>query len=270
MSIALELTTGRNPLDDLAATVIAGLEQEAAEESGTPFFASIMEEVEAVPLASRRYTAAHFFLRQPDKFKVVVHYLARKVGVQRIAKMAGCSVHTVQAVRDRFPKSVATEKERLADLCGTAATLLVERIAENPESVPMTHAGLVAAQLIDKQAMLRGGPTTVIEHRHTMTHGAFNELLESLPTVEGKVIESAPDMHLTGGETGPIGAAAAALVPSPAATLDLGSMDSASLDLQRYAVPATLSATAPSSARGAQTGGEGVSRSGAGGNSEEA
>lgn len=172
-------------LDTVAAQVIAGVATAAAEESAQSFFSSIIEQVEKRPMQSRRYTAAQFFLRHPEKFQMAVHYLARGVGVRRIAEnLVGCSVHTVQAVRDQFPKSVATEKEKLADMCTTAATMLVERIIEDPDKVPMTHAGLVAAQLIDKAALLRGGPTLTIEHKHTFSHADFNSLVDGAIEVE--------------------------------------------------------------------------------------
>lgn len=246
------VSTSPNPLDALVASVTAEIAREAKEEEQTPFFKDLMNQVEVVPIAARKYTAAHFFLRCPDKFEAVVHYLARGMGVKRIAALVRCHVHTVQAVRDRFPRSVATEKERLADLCLQASTLMVEQILDNPDAVPAQSWGLTAAQLADKALQLRGGPTVTIEHRHTFGHDDFNALVKAAPIdVEAQRMGLGAEKSLQMGDSGSEAAPARSGNEQPGAD---GRTDCESADLQRS--DSTATTHAPSDAP--DPGGEGV------------
>lgn len=265
-----ELSTER--LDDLAARVIAGIEQEAEQTAAEPFFELIMAEVESKPATRRKYTGAEFFLREPLKFKAVVGYLAEGRGQLWIADRVGCSHHTVRAVKEHFPKSVAIEKERLADRCDAAATLMVDKIIEEPDKVPPQAWGLVAAQLIDKALLLRGGPSLTIEHRHTFSHGDFNALLAGAPAIDVPS-ETLPAIGYTAEESVPKGEAPAPPAPAapPAAdqALDQAPTDSASLDSQRTGPPATQPAPLSPADSRLGPGGEGVADRERGGASDE-
>lgn len=254
-----------NKLDELAAQVIAGVADEAGKiDTAAPFFSGLMEQVERKAPALRRYTAAEFFVRQEEKFRAVVGYLAEGRGQLWIADRVGCSHHTVRAVKERFPRAVAIEKERLADLCQSAGALLVERIIENPESLPPQSLGVTAGILMDKAAMLRGGPTLTIEHRHSFSHEDYLSLVKGAPI---DVPSEARRMDFVGGKSGQMapaeGADPAGLVesspPAPGAPTD-----SRSLVLQREAATATHPATTDTPDP-AHPGGEGVASRSAGG-----
>lgn len=209
-------------LDDLASRVIAGTAQEASELAAQPFFEGLMAEVEKKPMKLRRYTGAEFFLRHPEKFRSVVSYLAEGQGPRWIAERVGCSHHTVSAVMDRFPRAVATEKERLSKLCVRGAEAMLELILENPESVPGQARGLVAAQLIDKALLLQGAPTVISEIRHEFTHDDFNALIDGAIEV---------DTGVRGGNPAQMGSTAAgAEGEPPEAGSDLPSLASKSTD----------------------------------------
>jgi hypothetical protein len=264
-----ERTLSAEGLDDLAAQVIAGIEREAEATAAQPFFESMMEEVEKRSPKTQRYTGAEFFLRQPIKFRAVVGYLAEGRGQLWIADRVQCSHHTVRAVLAHFPKSVAIEKERLADLCQTAATLMVEQIIENPDKVPAQSWGLTAAQLADKAILLRGGASLTIEHKHTFSHGDFNALVNAAP-IRDVESECLP-MGLTGGENSPMAAPAPARPLAAGAALaatpfpgDPASVDSASPVSQSNPPPATTHAT-PDQPEAPAPGGEGVADPKAGG-----
>lgn len=223
-------------LDDLAAQVLAGVKPEAERIAGQPFFAELMAEVERRPVKSRRYTGAELFLRDPEKFRRVVEYLASGRGLLWIADRLECSHHTVSAVRTHFPKAVAIEKQRLADLCEEAGRLMVEKIIENPDKVPAQAWAITAGTMIDKASLLRGGPTVLVEHRHLHAHADFNDLVDALPDGMGERGENLEQMARV---RAPAPAAPAGLTaPSAPAVSDMQSAGT-----QRVAACATHCAT---------------------------
>lgn len=249
-------------LDDLAAQVIAGVADEAGKiDVAAPFFSGLMEQVERKAPALRRYTAAEFFLRQPEKFRAVVGYIAEGRGQLWIADRVGCSHHTVRAVRERFPKAVAIEKEKLAELCQTASTLLVERIIENPESLPPQSLGVTAGILMDKVLLLRGGPSLTIEHRHTFSHDDYLSLVKSAPI---DVPSEVTRMDFVGEESGQMGLGTVPAQVPASPTPATPPADSQSLGSQREDSTATKHAPSdrPECPR---PGGEGVASPPAGG-----
>lgn len=179
------------------------LSQRADDFAAAPFFPAIMEDVEKSESVHRDYTAERLARHQPAKFQACVHYLAQGYGLLRIGKLVGVSHHTVSAVRDLHPASVAIEKERLAGLAKRGAELCLERIIEEVESLPKQTLGLTAAQLIDKFQLLTGGATARIgteRAKEVPTADDFNALIDSLPVVQAEVVATGLD----GGKVGQI------------------------------------------------------------------
>lgn len=116
---------------------------------------------------AHEYTGARFFLINPAGHQEVIKLLAEGVGIRRIAKIVGCSTHTVIAVRDQYPASVATEKEKLANLARTGTRLAIEGIiddlATNPDEISAKDKAVITGILAEKSELLSGGATSRIE-----------------------------------------------------------------------------------------------------------
>lgn len=251
-------------LDEVAAQAIAGVQAEAERlQQDQLTFSTMMDEVEKVPMHRRRYTAAEFFLRVPEKFRAVIGYIAEGRGQLWIADRVGCSHHTVRACRDHFPKAVAIEKERLAERLQAAGAGLVERILENPDVIPPSALAISAGILIDKALLLRGGATIITEHRHVFTHEDYNALVAGAIDVEA----TASPIGLPAEESGQradLPAAAPAELAAPGAATPPAGMDSESLALPGQAERAATSAATdePDSRLGPGEGGVATAKAG--------
>jgi len=116
------------------------------------------------------YTGERFFLRDPERYRLVVDLLANGYGRLRIAAILHVNHHTVAAVQRRENLPIAIEKQRLAGLARYGAGLCLEGVVEDladPErraAISTRDKGIVAGVLVDKMQLLSGHATSITEH----------------------------------------------------------------------------------------------------------
>lgn len=182
------------------------------------------------------YTAERLFSQRPEIYQATVELLGRQVPVRQIARILHIHHRSVAAVRMREPEAIDTARLSLGRKCGIAATLMVESIIEDPDSVPKNVRGLVAAQLIDKAQLLGGGATSrpdLGRKPGELGHEDFEDWIKQLPSAAGAGTGF-------GGENG--GQMAEADPGAAVARID-GPTDGQSVDLQDSVAGDTRGAT---------------------------
>lgn len=161
------------------------------------------------------YTADRLLMQRPEIYQATVELLGRDVPIRQIAKILHIHHRSVAAVKLREPAAIDTARLSLGRKCGLAATLLVEKIIEEPDSIPANVRGLVAAQLIDKAQLLSGGATSrpdTMPKPGDLSHDDFAAWVDSLPSAA-----PAPAMGLGGGDPGQMARPAGAESEAPKA-----------------------------------------------------
>lgn len=126
-----------------------------------------------------------------ERVKQICRALAERIGVHRIAKAYGVSVHTVLGIRDRNPELIATEKKDVSLQLGRISRLMADNIEQRLEEGTWKPGSVDLAIMLDKKAMVDGDPGLVIEHRHTVQGGSVAEFEAKL--AEMKRITRAPE-----------------------------------------------------------------------------
>lgn len=199
------------------------------------------------------YTAERFRVRRPQDYQAVIQLLGRNKGMLAIGKLLGCHHKTVAAVRDSEPEAIDMVRSKRVSRLLTAVDLQIERLIENPGSVPFNVAGLLISQLIDKAELLDGRATARVEKVESVDiYAHYDEIKEKLLDPDD-VTELPAQTGLPGGN-----------VPAIAAPIvDLHSVQTAAIeacsDAQSLVSPAdseaarqadTASATEPSRSPG--------------------
>jgi len=138
------------------------------------------------------FTGERLFRYQPETYRLIVSLLAERLGVLRVARIAGVSPHTVQAVRDREQVPIAIEKQTLSALAFRGARLAMEAVADDladpavRAEIPTRDLALIAAISTDKGLLLAGEATARVEVEVTPSeHLDFNAYIASLRTCSG-------------------------------------------------------------------------------------
>lgn len=123
------------------------------------------------------YTAERFRRLNPAAFARVVELLAAGTGKRRISEMVRCSIHTVLAVAQLHPESVAIAKLRLGqqftNLAGLASEAVIDDIAdpERAAKISAKDKAIIAGIANQHGQLLTGGATARVEQvRIEVTH----------------------------------------------------------------------------------------------------
>jgi len=132
------------------------------------------------------FTAERLFLRNPDKYKLIVGLSGMGIGAIRASKMLNVSVNTVLAVREKEGDKVEIEKKRWGRLTRAASMLcldiIIERLSTEPADETLKDLAITYGILTEKAELLMGGPTARIETREgkAVTHQDVLDYLHDL------------------------------------------------------------------------------------------
>lgn len=113
--------------------------------------------------ARGRYSGA-IIERNRERVRQIVRALAEGIGVHRVAKAFGVSVHTVLGIRDRHPDLIATEKQSLSRQLGRILKLSADSFEDALAAGKISPAQLPVAIgiLCDKKAVLDGDASMIV------------------------------------------------------------------------------------------------------------
>ena len=132
------------------------------------------------------FTAERLFLRNPDKYKLIVGLSGMGIGAIRASRMLNVSVNTVLAVREKEGDKVEIEKKRWGRLTRAASMLcldiIIERLSTEPADETLKDLAITYGILTEKAELLMGGPTARIETREgkAVTHQDVLDYLHDL------------------------------------------------------------------------------------------
>lgn len=180
-----------------------------------------LQEREAILERAGEFTGDRFFLQQPAKYEAVVRLLASRVGVKTVARMVGCSVNTVRAVRRREGITVDTLREKTVQALAEFVADASERLRDEVNDLPAAALAVPLGIATEKLQLLSGGATARVEVLQVAPVDAFAAYIESLPAAEPAAIglgaESAP-------QKGAAGAGESQAMPGSASCSDMESL----------------------------------------------
>jgi hypothetical protein len=144
-------------------------EIDAPEQSGAiqPSLFREIDEIRKDEKRQGRYTAEELRRERPSAYAAVVNLISRAKpgyeGMRRIAKIVGVHHLTVAAVRDREGETIDTLRDRLSKKALLGADLLVDRVLENPDSIPANILALAMQQLVQMGELLGNRATSRTE-----------------------------------------------------------------------------------------------------------
>jgi len=162
--------------------------------------AAVPDTAEALP-RNPEFTAARLFSQKPETAKLIISMLLESVPLLAIARVAGVSINTVSAVRDRFPE-VDTGRAKMGEACKLAARITAESILEDladdtrRNKIPFKDKAIALGVLVDKGELLTGGATSRLAHEYIVQipEGAEIEAFNGLLSAgSGRVIDISDD-----------------------------------------------------------------------------
>jgi hypothetical protein len=185
-------------------------------------------ERQAIQEKAGEYTGDRFFSQRPADYKTAVDLLAAGAGVKTVARLVGCSVNTVRAIRRREGFSVDTLREKTVRALAEFVADASERLRDEVNDLPAAALAVPLGIATEKLQLLSGGATARVEVLQVAPVDAFAAYIESLPAAEPAAIglsaESAPQKGPPGaGESqASAGAFGGGDMPSPALPLSGG------------------------------------------------
>ena len=160
-----------------------------------------MEEANTRLAVEGEFTGERLLRDRPAVYAAVVRMAAEGLSISATARALGVSRNTVCAVRDREGITIEQDKRELLRDLRRASRLSVEKVIELLPTVKLAKdAAITAAVMIDKAQLLSGEATSRVE-RVEVQPDQVRAFLESLPVVEGEVID-AETIGVAGGTGG--------------------------------------------------------------------
>ena len=156
------------------------------------------------PKYTQNWTAARLFSKNPERYRLIVSVIAEGLPIRWICQAFKVSHHSIQAIREREPKIIATEKRLLAGKHRFASRICVEKIIEALEHLEpkdlrdVQSLGVLNGILVEKMQLLDGEATSIVEKPKGPTLDDIRRVYEALPGDEPAIdVEAAV---LTGSE----------------------------------------------------------------------
>lgn len=162
------------------------------------------------PVKWGEHTAAKFAETEPDLAAKVVELFDGGHGLSMLAisKLTGIPRNTIAAhLSNKGILGVEQLRQHVGKSCLQATAHLVDRVLENPDSIPASALGVTAKMLGDMGSVMTGNATSRIEHQHTISVNP-DKFLSGLDELRRN---AALRMHSVTGEIPPISPPTAAL-----------------------------------------------------------
>jgi hypothetical protein len=124
-----------------------------------------------------------------ERYKGIIADYAANVPVRVICRRWHLSHHTLQAIVDREPELIATEKNRASRKLGRIINIMADRLEFEAQNIPIGSVPLAMAVLIDKKQVYDGEPTQIVSTRKELSADAVNRWIDSLPEAKRPVLE---------------------------------------------------------------------------------
>ena len=158
---------------------------------------------------TQNWTAARLFSKNPERYRLIVSVIAEGLPIRWICQAFKVSHHSIQAIREREPSIIATEKRLLAGKHRFASRICVEKIIEALEHLEpkdlrdVQSLGVLNGILVEKMQLLDGEATSIVEKPKGPTLDDIRRVYEALPGDEPAIDVDAA--VLTGSEAAAAG-----------------------------------------------------------------
>ncbi len=156
------------------------------------------------------YSASLLKVRKPEVYNAAVELLGRDFSIEETSQILKLNPRSVAAILDRNPQAIAEVKQRVSRRFLDVATLSAEvarnRLLDDPDSISFKDLMIGGAVATDKHLILAGEATQRIEHVVRSGDDDFGRMLEDAKrrgkVIEGEIVETAPDMDMSGRDGG--------------------------------------------------------------------
>jgi hypothetical protein len=171
------------------------------------------------PVFTGASTGERLLSQRPDLYRITVQLLGQGTGIREIKRLTGLHHRTIEAVMIREGSTIDTHRKELGARALKVAAMGVERLEEiiADGAIKPGELSMAVGILIDKGQVLTGGVTARVEKvEQSQVAAGLERMLDDLPVIDAELVEDAPQINLSGGNTQPIAALPA---PDPAATI---------------------------------------------------
>ena len=136
------------------------------------------------------FTAERLWRDRPDVYRAIVAMVAEDCGPRFIARVLKVSHNTVAKVCRRERVSIDTAKEVVVQDLKYLRRLLMERLTDEVDKIPLQAAGVLLGIVTDKVNALEGAPTTIVGHVSATPIADVNDYIASLLEADAVVLET--------------------------------------------------------------------------------
>jgi hypothetical protein len=140
------------------------------------------------------FAADWFEKKKPNHYRAICFALAKGYPMRDIAYILKVSTGTVQAIAERECDNLPPAKETILAKLKTGSRLAAERVLELMPQLNGHDAVIALGILTDKMLLLSGEANVIVaKQREAPTHEDFNQMINSLPKADAKVVEHTHD-----------------------------------------------------------------------------
>jgi hypothetical protein len=125
----------------------------------------------------------------PSAYQQILAFLAEGASPAKISEFTTVDAYIIRRIRDGRSDAVEKMKERLVTNLAEASLRLSERMVESADKLKPKEIPQSLAVAIDKHQLLSGGVTARTEHRNVPTPEELQDMFNSLPRANARVIE---------------------------------------------------------------------------------
>lgn len=138
----------------------------------------------------KNYTADRLFREHLRRYKLIRSMLAEQMSIRAIVRAAHCDPRTIKAVERRESASIPTLKKVIAGRTARVASMSIERLEEEVESMPLNLLAMTFGICVDKLNILTGDPNQRIEVNINDNRGNIFDRIQHLASDLAKVVQA--------------------------------------------------------------------------------
>jgi hypothetical protein len=142
------------------------------------------------------FAADWFEKKKPNHYRAICFALAKGYPIRDIAYILKVSSGTVQAIAERECDNLPPAKETILAKLKTGSRLAAERVLELMPTLDGRDAVIALGILTDKMLLLSGEANVIVaKQREAPTHEDFNQMINSLPQANAKLVNALNNQH---------------------------------------------------------------------------
>jgi hypothetical protein len=161
------------------------------------------------PVFTGASTGERLLNQRPDLYRITVQLLGQGTGIREIKRLTGLHHRTIEAVMIREGSTIDTHRKELGARALKVAAMGVERLEEiiADGAIKPGELSMAVGILIDKGQVLTGGVTARVEKvEQSQVAAGLERMLDDLPVIDAELVDDAPEINPSGGNTQPIAA----------------------------------------------------------------